>query len=75
MSDPEKENYAFPRHHTHHTFGGMTMLDWFATYASEEDIEKYMYFGKEMTARSREEAKYAYARAMIEARESETKDI
>jgi len=57
--------------HSQKEYSGMTLLVWFATHASERDILDYMYFievGGKKTARSREEAKYAYARAMIEAR-------
>lgn len=54
---------------------GMTLRDWFAGQASEADIEAnkggqiHPQSGRTFNTRSRERAKYAYADAMIAARE------
>ena len=50
---------------------GMSMRDWFATHASEEDIKQHLTWHAEGTvfSRTREQARYHYADAMIEARE------
>jgi hypothetical protein len=53
---------------------GMSLRDYFATHAKESDVEYYMKYkggDNERTVflRTREEAKYAYADAMLEARE------
>ena len=52
---------------------GMSLRDWFATQASEQDIEEHTLgdlraSGRSYNHRSREQAKYAYADAMIKAR-------
>lgn len=52
---------------------GMTLRDWFATHASESDVKRwkeiYSYNGSPLTE---EEAKYAYADAMIAQRSKQT---
>lgn len=54
---------------------GMTLRDWFAGQASEEDVEAHLggkihpQTGRTYATLSREEAKYAYADAMLKARE------
>jgi hypothetical protein len=60
--------------------GGMTLLDYFAAHASEEDIQEHTTkvwtdgneFGEGyfIPTNTREEAKYAYAEAMLKAREA-----
>ena len=52
---------------------GMTLRDWFAGHASEQDIEEHTIgdlrgSGRSYNNRSREQAKYAYADAMLKAR-------
>jgi hypothetical protein len=53
---------------------GMSLRDWFAANASEQDIEEYlrdkisMKTGRKINGLSRGEAKFAYADAMIKAR-------
>lgn len=42
---------------------GMTLRQWFAAHASEKDIEEH----RAMVLRAREQARYAYADAMIAA--------
>jgi len=54
--------------------GGMTLRDWFAGQASEDDLDKYRDFffccdSREVVGKyTREQAKYRYADAMIAAR-------
>ena len=52
-------------------YEGITMRDWFATHASEGDIKQHLTWHAEGTvfSRTREQARYHYADAMIEARE------
>ena len=62
---------AFPVLSVEHT--GMTLRDWFASHASEQDIEDHALgelraSGRSYNHRSREQAKYAYADAMLQAR-------
>jgi hypothetical protein len=53
----------------------MTLRDWFATHATEADIEAHAggnihpKTGRLYNQRTREQAKYAYADAMISARD------
>ncbi len=51
---------------------GMTLRDWFAAHASEQDIDEHRHWysrdGSSYT-RTREEARYHYADAMIKTRE------
>lgn len=50
---------------------GMPLRDWFAGQASEQDIEHHMtpgYAAGRIIVRTREQAKYAYADAMLAAR-------
>ncbi|HDY86633.1 MAG TPA: hypothetical protein ENH82_00785 [bacterium] len=47
---------------------GMTLRDWFATHASEEDIKYHLIFNPGERVLSRETIKYRYANAMMEAR-------
>ena len=70
MTQPNDGGPAFPVpmvRYEDHFFnvhdGGMSLRDWFATQASEQDIEEHTY-----NNRSREQAKYAYADAMLRAR-------
>lgn len=54
--------------------GGLSLRDWFAGQASEEDIRantgsKEDSFGYRMPLRTREEARYHYADTMLKARE------
>jgi hypothetical protein len=54
-------------------FNGMSLRDWFAGNASEDDVFTHRDFdmdehGTCIPRRTREQAKYAYADAMIEAR-------
>lgn len=51
---------------------GMSLRDWFAGQASEADIERHSNFwrGDTHIMRTREEAKYAYADAMLATRSS-----
>jgi hypothetical protein len=75
---------AFPVHANHAVIDGrvvsihetgMTLRDWFAGQATEEDIEAHTggdihpQTGRLYDQRTREQAKYAYADAMIAARE------
>ena len=59
------------------TVWGMTLRDWFATHASEQDVERYREYtlGPDMYSDgytyTREQAKYRYADAMIQARGTE----
>lgn len=51
----------------------MTLRDWFAGQASEDDVDQYLdyyldEYGALVPRRTREQAKYAYADAMMEAR-------
>ena len=60
---------AFPKEST---IGpcGMSLLDWFASTATDEDVEHYLHFyidGHAYT-RTRAEARYCHADAMIKAR-------
>ena len=51
---------------------GMSLRDWFATHASQEDIKHHLTWhdeGMVIFRRTREQARYHYADAMIEARE------
>jgi hypothetical protein len=50
------------------TSGGMSLRDYLADRASEEDIQAHRSIGTVQQARTREQAKYAYADAMLEAR-------
>jgi hypothetical protein len=56
---------------------GMSLRDWFAANASEQDIEEHLggkispKTGRKMDCLSREKAKFAYADAMIKARVSD----
>lgn len=59
------------------TSGGMELRDYFASKATEDDIREFLwgevrsngYISARSQIRSREEAKYAYADAMMKARE------
>mgnify|MGYP007090103575 CR=1 FL=1 len=57
---------------------GMSLRDWFAGQASEADIENniggniHPQSGGTVNGRTREQAKYAYADAMLRAREAPT---
>ncbi|MFU0504153.1 hypothetical protein [Pseudaminobacter sp. NGMCC 1.201702] len=48
----------------------VTLRDWFAGQATEGDISMYLtgFIGDQWVQRNREEAKYAYADAMLAAR-------
>ena len=69
---------AFPATETHEYFGehgfqGMSLRDYFAAGALEDDIREYQDFnldkhGNYAPSLSREQAKFAYADAMIKAR-------
>jgi hypothetical protein len=72
---------AFPVPDTYYPNGqvqygptGMSLRDWFAGHASEDDIGGYLRekispkTGRKISGLSREEAKYAYADAMMQAR-------
>jgi len=67
---------AFPSPHwKQNEYEGMDLRDYFAAIASEQDIDKYQWnttvgYGivSKTEACSREEAKYKYADAMMEAR-------
>jgi hypothetical protein len=72
---------AFPVPDTYHPNGqvqfgssGMSLRDYFAAHASEQDIEEHLggkispKTGRKMDCLSREKAKFAYADAMIKAR-------
>jgi hypothetical protein len=50
---------------------GMTLRDWFASTALEEDIIAHIVYYADSTefSRTREEARYHYADAMLKARE------
>lgn len=49
---------------------GMSLRDWFATHASEDDLDAHRGYGPGKTLCSREEAKYRYADAMLAARKA-----
>lgn len=54
---------------------GMSARDWFAIHASEEDVGAHMFENSDDWAerpRSREQARYAFADAMLEARGQST---
>ncbi len=85
MSKVNDGGAAYPREWTNHkgdlaSDGGMTLRDWFAGQATEEDIRAHIaIMGLHEGAlvehntgrcRSREQAKYAYADAMLAAREA-----
>ena len=69
---------GFPRTHNEDIDGngsqnGMTFRDYFASHASKEDIDIYLYPDPRLRVRpemSREQAKYAYADAMLKVREN-----
>lgn len=53
--------------------GGMTLRDWFAAQANDDDITNHQQYyragdGKFVPTYTREQAKYRYADAMLEAR-------
>jgi hypothetical protein len=69
---------AFPQPDIYHGDGqiefgtpGMTLRDWFASTALEEDIIAHIVYYADSTefSRTREEARYYYADAMLKARE------
>ena len=76
---PDNGGPAFPHNFPpDNPFGdqGMTLRDWFAGAAREDDIFPYRDFyiskcGSCISRLTREQAKYAYADAMIEARKGE----
>jgi len=87
MSTKETGGPAFPYvcQEANHYSDGMTLRDWFATHASDEDIERFKFIGgtekyivensdgtksihHRASAVSREEARYRFADAMLEAR-------
>lgn len=49
---------------------GMSLRDWFAGQATDEDIKAYLWDSEKGRARPRVEARYAFADAMIAARET-----
>lgn len=55
------------------TVYGMSLRDYFAAHASESDVSMYVRIdnpdGSMFRSRTREEAKYAYADAMLKARD------
>ena len=61
------EGFGDPRYDAE----GMTLRDWFAGQATEEDIEEHAFvkLGDGHYPRTREAAKYAYANAMLAARD------
>lgn len=85
MSEQKNGGSAFPSYASDHrgaacntTFeprGGITMRDYFAARATEEDIEEHRGYrvntksGSREYVLTREQAKYAYADAMLRARQ------
>ena len=66
---------AFPRTGAPYVlaYEGVSLRDWLASHASEQDIEDHTLGdlrddGRSYNHRSREQAKYAYADAMLKAR-------
>ena len=48
---------------------GMTLRDWFASHATEDDVEAHREYTAELAfANTREQARYAFADAMLAAR-------
>jgi hypothetical protein len=72
MTTKDNGGTAFPRaDDVANSNAGMTLRDWFATHANEADIERYREFsvGPEFYYKySREQARYRFADAMLEAR-------
>jgi hypothetical protein len=64
---------AFPVYDGVLVYEGMTLRDWFASTASERDVEAHMhyYLGSSHFTRTREKARYHYADAMLKAREAD----
>jgi len=64
---------AFPNNDQHGcAFAGMTLRDWFAGQASEEDFKHHEWnYAAPARQLTREQAKYAYADAMIAARNNQ----
>jgi hypothetical protein len=58
-------------HEQYRAYYGMTLRDWFAGTATEEDIRAHMTYSRHGITFSvtREQAKYRYADAMLKARE------
>ena len=78
MTQPNDGGPAFPqdlqgRRGDDPQYQGVSLRDWLASHASEQDIEDHTLgdlrdSGRSYNHRSREQAKYAYADAMLRAR-------
>ena len=74
MTKPNDGGPAFPRPASQHSGPqlGMTLRDWFATHATENDIRKHQSMIEQANGWTKtatvEQAKYAYADAMLKAR-------
>jgi hypothetical protein len=59
---------AFPHSSRSSAADGMTLRDYFAIRATEQDINEFTWSSDLVTRRTREEARYAFADAMLVAR-------
>ncbi len=73
MTDKPDGGPAFPKHYVSGGNTGMSLRDYIAVHASERDVRKFMAYkmdhGFERATRTRTEARYAYASAMLAERE------